>query len=411
VVQPYARTPGHYDRETQRSCEAFARAGHDVTLVTYCGIDTDAQTAPPPTFKVVNTIRAKHKSIAGKYDARKIYMSGFGDYVRWQIRDFRTSRLAASLLRPGQDSVVHFFNADLVLLTIFINFVLRERRSAILTTIHQVDRLFSASRRVTSKVSRRIYRACLKRLIEHDLDGIVVFDPSIKEAITNGLNINPEAATRIRVLPHGIGDPVEIPDKDEARRRLGLRTDETVFLVFGVLRADKRIDLAIEAIKGLSSCRLLIVGGQQDFTEKSISELALAYGCERSITAEVAYVSERKMHDYFSACDAVIIPYAASFKGQSGILTLACGHGRPVIASDVRTLGKAIKEHQLGFAVEPESSSALRTGISRFLALSTEERDQLEQRVNCYATLMSWDNTCKEWLEVYQRLSERRKSA
>lgn len=52
----------------------------------------------------------------------------------------------------------------------------------------------------------------------------------------------------------------DLSDKGGARRRLNHSQDDTVFLVFGILREDKRIDLAIEAVKGLPFCRLVIAG-------------------------------------------------------------------------------------------------------------------------------------------------------
>lgn len=408
IIQPYARTPGHYDRETQRTCEAFGRLGNDVTLVTYCGINTDGRKGAPPCFKVVNAVTNGNQN-SPDYRSRRIYLNGFRAYARWQIRDLRTCRLAVSLLRRQEQSIAHFFDSDPVLLTLVIHFMLRRRRPVTLITVHQVDRLFSPSRRVLSKLSRWIYRCCLARLIKRDLDGVVVLDPALKQAIVARLKVNPDAVDRIRVLPHGIGDPVEISSKEDARKRLNLSPHETIFLIFGVLRKDKRVDLAIEAVKGLSQCRLVIVGGPQDFTETSIRQLAQKHVCEQSVSTEVNYVPEQRMHDYFSACDAVIIPYARSFKGLSGILTVACGHGKAVIASDVRILGEAVKKHKIGFAVEPDSASALREAMLRFLSLTPEERRRIEQRVSSYATLMNWDNTCKEWLEFYRTLLEERK--
>lgn len=408
IIQPYARTPGHYDRETQRTCEAFGRLGNDVTLVTYCGINTEGRKGAPPCFKVVNAVTNGNQN-SPDYRSRRIYLNGFRAYARWQIRDLRTCRLAVSLLRQQEQSIAHFFDSDPVLLTLVIRFMLRRRRPVTLITVHQVDRLFSPSRRVLSKLSRWIYRCCLARLIKRDLDGVVVLDPALKQAIVARLKVNPDAVDRIRVLPHGIGDPVEISSKEDARKRLNLSPHETIFLIFGVLRKDKRVDLAIEAVKGLSQCRLVIVGGPQDFTETSIRQLAQKHVCEQSVSTEVNYVPEQRMHDYFSACDAVIIPYARSFKGLSGILTVACGHGKAVIASDVRILGEAVKKHKIGFAVEPDSASALREAMLRFLSLTPEERRRIEQRVSSYATLMNWDNTCKEWLEFYRTLLEERK--
>jgi glycosyltransferase involved in cell wall biosynthesis len=410
AIQPFARTPGHYDWLTQKTCEAFGRLGNDVTLVTYCGIDNEGTLSSSPPFKLLRITRSAAGSRGASCPGQRVYLSGLRAYARWQIRDFRTCCLAAWLLRQEPGGVAHFFDSDAIVLTLVINSFLRRKRPVLLLmTVHQAERPLSPAKRLPGKLNRWLYRHCLARLIRQDLDGLVVFDPSIKQLIVDRLGIGLEAARRIRVLPVGIDTYPETPcRKEEARRRLALQADETIFLLFGVLRADKRIDLAIEAMRGISHCRLMIVGGPQDFTEAEIRELARRHGCEESVSTEADYVPEHKMHDYFSACDAVLMPYAASFRSQSAVLTLACGHGKPVIASDVRTLGEAVKRYDIGFAVEPDSASALRAAIVRFLALGPEERVQMVQRVRSYAKVMSWDNTCREWLEFYRTLLEKR---
>ncbi|MGH9469655.1 MAG: glycosyltransferase family 4 protein [Terriglobia bacterium] len=410
VVEPYLRNPGHYERLALRTCEVFARLGNAVTLVTYNGMNGDGARDFLP-FTVANAISVKSRKPSAR-TAQPIYPRGLRTLLRWHIREYRTSLLLRSLLPGAEPSITHFYDADPVALTFVINFMLRPRRKrarpAIVLTIHQMGESLNPSRRMTTRIYRSIYRRCYRRLVTRDLDGVVVLDPSLKSGLLNYFNLDRERAALIRVLPHGIGDPVDEVSKNEARQRLHLPAGDVIFLVFGVLRKDKRVDLAIEAVKDMPGGRLVIAGGAQDFTESAIADLIHRQGCEKWVTADIDYIPEQRMHDYFSACDAVIIPYDHLFKGLSGILTLACGHGRPVIASDVSLLGETVKRRQIGFTVEPDSAPALREAMLRFLSLTADERAQMERRVQFYASEMSWDSACEKWLEFYRELLDLR---
>jgi glycosyltransferase involved in cell wall biosynthesis len=412
IIEPYTRTPGHFERWAVRTCEALAHLRNDVTLVTYGGISNP----PPQDSRRFTVLKAAPDGIGfsdWRYHRGKIRMNSFRTFLRRELRELQTLRLAASAARRQPLSIVHFHDADPILLSLVIRLMLGTKRArnrpVIVSAVHEITRLTTA-RGIKRKLYCWLYRRSLGRLIRRDVDGVLVFDPSLKDGLVSHLGLKTETADRIRVLPHGIGDPVEISSREEARRRLNLDPNETVLLVFGILRKDKRLDVATEAVKGLPGCRLIVAGGPHDFTEATVKELIRQKGCEQSVSAEIAYLSEERMHDYFSACDAAIIPYDRSFKGQSGILTLACGHGKAMIASDVGMLGDVIKKHGIGFAVEPENASALREGLRRFLSLTPEERGLMEQRVRSYAGLMTWDSACRKWVDFYQDVLHRRQA-
>lgn len=410
IAEPYTRTPGHFERWAVRTCEALSRLGNEVTLVTYLGI-SQSRSSTAASFAVLQAAPGKAGFSDWRYHQGKIRMNSFRTFFRREMWELRTFRLAASAARRQPHSITHFHDADPILLILAINLFLRRKqgdeRPVVVFAVHEMIR-FSTPQSLKRRAYYWLYRRCLNRLIERDADAVLVFDPAIKQGLVSHFGLSTEIAERIRVLPHGIGDPVEISSKEEARRRLNLDLSETVFLIFGILRKDKRLDAAIKAIKGLAGCRLIIAGGPHDFTEASVEELIRENGCEDSVSTEIAYLSEERMHAYFSACDAVVIPYDKSFKGQSGILTLACAHGKAMIASDVGILGDVIKQRSIGFAVEPENAPALRAGILCFLSLTAEERGRMEQRVRSYAESMNWDTACREWVNFYQELLRRR---
>jgi glycosyltransferase involved in cell wall biosynthesis len=417
IVEPYTRTAGHYDRLAVRTGEALTRLGNEVTLVSYGGIE-DNLLEDRAALAVVDAAPKGERHLDARYCDGKLDFTSFRSFVKRMSREFRIFRFALSRISQREPSVVHFYDADPLPLTLAMLTTRKhkDKRSVFIITVHEASRLrfssdeafaISASRRMKRRIYRWLYRKLLGRLIARSLNGVTVFDPAVKEALVNQFKIDETAADRICVLPHGAGDPIEPLSKAEARKRLGLNVAETIFLIFGVLRKDKRIDLAIEAMKEVPSCRLIIAGGEQDLTDPIIKELIARHGCERFVSTDIGYISEEKMHNYFFASDAVVIPYAGSFRGASGILAMACGHGRSVIASDVGILGSTVKQYKIGFTVQPDSASALRQGILRFLSLVPEDRQRMEAQALSFAYLHNWDSVSLEAQKFYRKLLER----
>jgi glycosyltransferase involved in cell wall biosynthesis len=154
---------------------------------------------------------------------------------------------------------------------------------------------------------------------------------------------------------------------------------------------------------------LLIAGIPQDYNAAGVQELIRTRRCEEFVSTEVRYIDEGRMHDYFLASDAVILPYAADFKGQSGILTRACSHGKSVIASDVGALGRTVREAGNGLVVEPESADRLRAAMNEFLSLKPEDRMQMEAKSRFLATRQSWISVCSQVEDICSRILNRKK--
>jgi glycosyltransferase involved in cell wall biosynthesis len=64
------------------------------------------------------------------------------------------------------------------------------------------------------------------------------------------------------------------------------------------------------------------------------------------------YVQENAIERIFCDCAAVILPYSIS-TWSSGVFTLACTYGRPVIASDLKDF-RALKDEGAGLILFPK---------------------------------------------------------
>lgn len=165
--------------------------------------------------------------------------------------------------------------------------------------------------------------------------------------------------------PYDIFSREPLP-QEEARAQLGLDAGAPVLLFFGFVRHYKGLRHLIEAMaKARQSLpvHLLIVGEFWE-DERPYRDLIKKLGLENAITVVNKYIANDKMSLYFSAADAVVMPYLEAT--QSGVAQLAIGFERPMIATSVGGLPEVIRNGDIGLIVPPADSDALADAILRF---------------------------------------------
>src|SRR3954447_20313194 len=75
--------------------------------------------------------------------------------------------------------------------------------------------------------------------------------------------------------------------------------------------------------------------------------------------------------DLFAAADAVVLPYRRA--SQSGVLLLAYGFGRPVVAYPVGGLAEAVEDGQTGWLCAAADAAALAVARGDVAAAGPEE--------------------------------------
>lgn len=405
IVEPYTRTGGHFAWFAERTCTALTKLHHEVTLVTYGGLPLSDDHGEL-RYTLIDAAPAHGNKFVDHPRERWISVSSLGLFLRKAKQEFATFRAAARLPASGK-TVLHFYDANPVFLLIACRFVLqrgRKRHSfATLLTIHEVGYL-SGEGNPLRRIYKRFVATCLGRLIKYRLDGIIVFDAAIQEKLVSRYTLAEKAMCQIRLLPHGMDEPLPIGDKSAHRRKLGVDLNETVFLALGVIRKDKRIDLAVEAIKGVPNARLVIAGKPGDLGQSEIDAMIREHSAESCVTTDIGYIDEERLHSWFFAADALVLPYSKSFNGSSGVLTHACSHGRCVIAADVGQVGEAVRSHAIGFVVESDNAIALREAMLRFMRLDSSQRAEIEQRALQTARRYSWNAVSTQVAGYYQEL-------
>lgn len=233
--------------------------------------------------------------------------------------------------------------------------VARRVRKQGIPSIAMVDNIIAHEGRLIDKPFTRYFL--------NSCDGFVALSESVRHDL---LEWRPDA--RAIVLPHPHYDHFgnALP-KHEAQRALGIADDRRVLLFFGFIREYKGLDLLVEAMKALPSDITLVVAGEpygdMAWYERAIHRTNL----RERIIDRIGYIPDQDVPLYFSAADAVVLPYRSAT--QSGITAIAQHFAKPVIATDVGGLKEFVENERTGIIVGRPEALAIAAGIQRFYAL------------------------------------------
>jgi glycosyltransferase involved in cell wall biosynthesis len=193
-----------------------------------------------------------------------------------------------------------------------------------------------------------------------------------------------------KVVPHPVyesfGEPL---DKTTARTRIGL-DQENVILFFGIIREYKGLDLLLKAIPEIlkrHKIKLIVAG---EFYEKENYYFNLIKDLNINDNVEVIpeFVDSEKVRLYFSAADAVVLPYRSAT--QSGIVQLAYHFNKPCIVTSVGGLSEVVINDKTGFVIAPENHLEIAEAVSKFY--TNKKEMEFSKNIMIEKKRYSWDN-------------------
>jgi glycosyltransferase involved in cell wall biosynthesis len=216
--------------------------------------------------------------------------------------------------------------------------------------------------------------AALTRTVLRRADRIVVQNGRAEAELRGEFGEKPVA-----VLPHPSEPRAVLPDRAEARGRLGVPLDAPVFLFSGILRPYKGWDLLLEAFRivrrAVPDALLVLAGEPWGDAARLAAEAAAAsragrrFSGERpafsGVRLELRYLAEEERTLWFAACDAVVCPYRHAT--GSGIAADAIAFARPVIGTRVDGLLDVVEEGASGLLVPAGDVPALAAAMIRFV--------------------------------------------
>jgi glycosyltransferase involved in cell wall biosynthesis len=201
-------------------------------------------------------------------------------------------------------------------------------------------------------------------------DHIFVHTKKMKDELLERFHAGKTAVT---IIPYGINNAVPHTSLTtaEARRRLGIQSNERAVLFFGAIKPYKGLEYLVAAFKQLAASRtdyrLIIAGELKKGSEKYFSAIKQEIGRDfnrEQVIQKIDFIPDDEAELYFKAADVAVLPYTEIF--QSGILFLAYSFGLPVIATDVGSFGEDIIEGSTGLVCKPCDSDDLVAAIQRY---------------------------------------------
>ena len=149
---------------------------------------------------------------------------------------------------------------------------------------------------------------------------------------------------RIARIPHPVfeGEPLPPP---------GGRT----LLFFGLIRDYKGLDVLLEALPEIPDAQLLVAGDPLDPVPKA----------NGSVEWQLRYIQPEEVPGLMARAAAVVLPYRRL--DSSGVLATAIGYRRPVVVTDVGSLGEIVREFGAGEVVPVDDPKALAEACDRLL--------------------------------------------
>jgi len=245
----------------------------------------------------------------------------------------------------------------------------------------------------------------LSRWVYHVADGVVAHNQVSKSELIEKLGL---ANEKITVIPHGnylhmLG---KMPEKQQARKELGLAEGVKVLLFFGQIKDVKGLDILLEAmpevLKEHPNAMLLIAGRpwKSDFSkyENMISSLNINHAC----STHIRFIKGEEVPLFYAACDLVVLPYRRIY--QSGVVLLSMSYGKPVLVSDLAGMLEVVRDKENGFVFKQNVPKSLSEKINMILH-NMEECDAVTiKALSDMKGHYSWVEIGKETKKLYENI-------
>jgi glycosyltransferase involved in cell wall biosynthesis len=211
----------------------------------------------------------------------------------------------------------------------------------------------------------------------------------------------------IHVIPEGHRNLIPTTNTLAARRRLEIPSERRMLLMFGVASCAKGADLLLQALEGVPPTFDVYIVGQTGGVYLSTwgsPDRLYAMGWKNHLTIVPRRVMDDEMESYFSACDAIILPYRRGYVTSSGNLRLAVEHGKAVLACDQYCLGEIVRNYQLGLVFTPDDVAALRTCLLKFTEQPVVWFETIRGQCAVMNRDLAWEKVAKQYIDLFNKI-------
>ncbi len=270
----------------------------------------------------------------------------------------------------------------------------RLRGCTIIFTVHDPlphKWLFPEWLRWTERGSLRWAYNVSKALIVHSEPG--------KRALIDHFGINADKVTVIGRGPYSLGTGI-IPMPDSHQLEL---------LLFGSIRENKGVHLAIEAVQSLyrqgAAVRLTIAGDVVNGKEASYWEQCRELIAQQPepIRIRKEFIPDELLPELFAHCHCLLLPYTTFFS-DSGVAFMALANGRPIVATRAGGLGPLLDAAELGVTIKEATLDGVKETLTEVLCLGIPELAKMGRAGADYVNIeCGWPKVARHTRDVYAR--------
>ena len=196
-------------------------------------------------------------------------------------------------------------------------------------------------------------------------------------------------------------------DPDAARIELGAGAEELVVLLFGQLRPDKGVRDLLLASAQTTGVRVVLAGEDKGALGE-VDDLLLDERLRNRVVVRAGFVSPTDMGRLFAASDVVALPYHRA--SASGVLLLAYGYGRPVVAYPVGGLPEYVLDGQSGWICERADPAALAQQLGEIVLAGRAQCRARGKRAGELADeRFGWGAIAARTIELYEQVLANRR--
>ncbi len=239
------------------------------------------------------------------------------------------------------------------------------------------------------------------------VDAIVAITHAAAHELHAGLGFPRD---RILVAPDGVPEAwLEPIEKDEARRRLDVRSERPLVVYTGKVHPDT-VPLLFDAAEGLRDrADLVVVGappGEPAHSRDRIAELQERVRAGGLAMRFVGPVRLDRVRLYQSAADVLIAPYSGTLRWARYASPLKIfeymAAGRPMVVSDLPVLREVLQHEGAAWLVPPADGLAVAEGVKTLLD-RPDLAARIASRARDEAPKYTWSRRAKVIIEFLER--------
>lgn len=112
------------------------------------------------------------------------------------------------------------------------------------------------------------------------------------------------------------------------------------------------------------------------------------------------YIHRDEIQPLFERANIIVLPYTDAT--QSGVVAMALQYGRPIVASNVGSIGEMVIDGVNGILVPPKDPVALAEAIKKIMMDSRKAKEYGENARSLAQGEFSWSQISRKTLEVYR---------